>query len=109
MIDVVIADDRAETRERLRVLIDAQDDMRVVAEAATVTEIAAIALEYLPDIVLVAHPPGLDPAVVTGQTKGHRATSAIPVVLADPDPVTIAGAVRRAAAGQATPADQETG
>ncbi len=61
MIDVVLADDQALVRGGFRALLDAEDDIRVVAEAATGEDAVRLTLEHLPDVVLMdIRMPGLD-------------------------------------------------
>jgi two-component system, NarL family, response regulator LiaR len=53
MIRVLIADDHAVVRQGLRTLLDLQDDIEVVAEAADGAEALAAAEEHAPDVVLI--------------------------------------------------------
>jgi DNA-binding NarL/FixJ family response regulator len=53
MIRVLLADDQALIRSGIRALLDAEDDIEVVAEAADGRETVALALEHRPDIALV--------------------------------------------------------
>jgi DNA-binding NarL/FixJ family response regulator len=53
MIRVLIADDQAAVRGGFAALIDAQDEMQVVAEAADGREAAALARRVLPQVVLM--------------------------------------------------------
>lgn len=61
MIDVVLADDQALVRGGFRALLDAQDDMRVVAEAADGAGAVKVVREHTPDVVLMdIRMPGTD-------------------------------------------------
>ncbi len=50
---ILLADDHKIVRDGLRLLIDSQEDMRVVGEAATGKEAIAKALELKPDLVVM--------------------------------------------------------
>ena len=53
MIRVLLADDQALIRSGIRALLDAEDDIEVVAEAADGKQAVALAAQHLPDIALV--------------------------------------------------------
>jgi YesN/AraC family two-component response regulator len=53
MIRVLLADDQPLMRGGFRALIDAEDDMTVVAEAADGPTAARLAGEYRPDVALL--------------------------------------------------------
>ena len=53
MIRVLLVDDQSLIRNGIRALLDAEDDIEVVAEAADGREGVALALEHRPDIVLM--------------------------------------------------------
>ncbi|MFC0032625.1 response regulator [Micromonospora chaiyaphumensis] len=53
MIRVLLADDQPLIRSGFRALLDIEDDIEVVAEAADGSEAVALAREHLPDIALV--------------------------------------------------------
>jgi DNA-binding NarL/FixJ family response regulator len=52
-IRLLVADDHPVVREGLRSLVNQQDDMKVVAEAATGREAIEQFLQYKPDIALI--------------------------------------------------------
>ena len=61
MIRVLIADDQAMVREGLRMILDAQDDLEVVAEAGDGQGALRAAAEHRPDVVLMdIRMPGMD-------------------------------------------------
>ncbi|MFE6234868.1 response regulator [Cellulosimicrobium sp. NPDC057862] len=125
MIDVVLADDQALVRGGFRALIDSEDDMRVVAEAATGDDAVRLALEHLPDVVLMdIRMPGLDGLEATRRIVADRAAAHVHVVVVttfeldeyvtdairggasgflvkDTEPVDLVRAVRVAAPGDA--------
>lgn len=60
-VRLLIADDEAIVRDGLRTILDLEDDMTVVGEAADGTQAVAAARELLPDVALIdIQMPGLD-------------------------------------------------
>lgn len=56
---ILIADDHALVRKGLRALLESQDDLEIIAEAANATDAVALTSELLPDVVLMdLHMPG---------------------------------------------------
>jgi DNA-binding NarL/FixJ family response regulator len=53
MISVLVADDQALIRDGLRTILDSQDDITVVGEAADGIETLALVREHRPDVVLM--------------------------------------------------------
>ncbi len=53
MLKILIADDHQVVRRGLRMTIDAEDDLRVVAEAADGAEVFALVKKHKPDVVLL--------------------------------------------------------
>jgi DNA-binding NarL/FixJ family response regulator len=67
-ISVLIADDEAIVRDGLRMIVDLEDDMTVVGEAADGARAVAAARELRPDVALVdIRMPGLDGIEATRQ------------------------------------------
>jgi DNA-binding NarL/FixJ family response regulator len=65
-IRVVLADDQALLRAGFRVLIDAAEDLEVVGEASDGAEVVAVALETVPDVILMdVRMPGTDGLAAT--------------------------------------------
>jgi DNA-binding NarL/FixJ family response regulator len=74
MIRVLLADDHETVREGLRLLIDAQDDMRVTGEAADGDEAVARAAALTPDVVVL----DLTMPGTSGLTAAYRLKEAAP-------------------------------
>jgi DNA-binding NarL/FixJ family response regulator len=82
VISVVIADDQALVRAGFRALLDAQDDITVVAEAADGEEAVQLALELRPDVVLMdIRMPGVDGLAATRHIVEDDRLAAIKVVI----------------------------
>lgn len=73
MIRVVLVDDQPLIRTGLRALLDAEDDMEVVAEGGDGAAGVALALEHRPEIVLMdVQMPGTDGIEATRQIAAHE-------------------------------------
>jgi len=123
-ITVMIADDHAITRGGVRVLLETQTDLRIVAEAATGLDAVRLCAEHAPDVALVDMlMPGFSGMEVTRRVKLVSPRTHVVVLTSYPDdeyllPAIQAGAlsyllkdispddlltaVRRAATGEAT-------
>ncbi|RZS91814.1 LuxR family two component transcriptional regulator [Motilibacter rhizosphaerae] len=75
MISVLVADDQALVRAGFRVLLETQDDLRVVAEAQDGAEAVSLARQHRPDVVLM----DIRMPVLDGLEATRR-------VVAEPDP-----------------------
>ncbi len=101
MISVLIADDQALVRGGLRMIIESQDDMRVVAEAENGAEAVASARRSEPDIVLMdIRMPELDGIAATLQLteRGPANTRVLMLTTFDEDQL-VYEAIRAGASG----------
>lgn len=82
MITVVIADDQALVRGGFRALLDAQNDISVVGEAANGQEALDLALELRPDVMLMdIRMPVVDGLVATRRIAEDERLAAVKVVI----------------------------
>ncbi|MFN2138311.1 MAG: response regulator, partial [Candidatus Promineifilaceae bacterium] len=75
MIKLLLVDDHAVIRSGIRMLLEAQEDMHIVGEAASGTEAIAKTRELQPDVVLMD--------IKMGDMNGIEATEAIKAELPD--------------------------
>jgi DNA-binding NarL/FixJ family response regulator len=82
MIRVLLADDQGLVRAGFRALLDAQDDIEVVAEAADGQEAVRLATELTPDVVLMdIRMPGVDGLEATRQIAKDDRLAGVRVVI----------------------------
>jgi DNA-binding NarL/FixJ family response regulator len=82
MIRVLLADDQPLIRSGFRALLDIEDDIQVVAEAADGSEAVALAREHLPDIALVdIRMPVVDGIEATRRIAADPALAGVHVVI----------------------------
>ena len=82
MIRVLLADDQPLIRSGFRALLDIEDDIEVVAEAADGAEAVALARRHLPDIVLIdIQMPVVDGIEATRRIAADPALAAVHVVI----------------------------
>ncbi|HKN55178.1 MAG TPA: response regulator transcription factor [Amycolatopsis sp.] len=82
MIRVLLVDDQPLIRSGFRALLENEDDIEVVAEAADGTEGLALARKHLPDIALIdIQMPGVDGVEATRRIAADPALAAVHVVI----------------------------
>jgi DNA-binding NarL/FixJ family response regulator len=82
MIRVLLVDDQALIRSGIRSLLDAEDDIKVVAEAANGSQGVALAREHRPDIALIdVQMPELDGIEATRQIVDDAQLTGVHVVI----------------------------
>ena len=82
MIRVLLADDQALVRGGFRALLDAEPDLTVVGEASTGDEAVRLALELLPDVVLMdIRMPGTDGLTATRRIVAEPRAAGVRVVV----------------------------
>ena len=82
MIRVLLVDDQPLIRSGFRALLNAEDDIRVVAEASDGREALKLAREYLPDVALVdIQMPVVDGIEVTRRIAADPTLAAVRVVI----------------------------
>ncbi|MCK9792862.1 response regulator transcription factor [Isoptericola sp. 4D.3] len=82
MIRVVLVDDQALIRSGIRALLDAEDDVEVVAEGADGHDGVRLAREHRPDVVLMdVQMPSLDGIAATRQIAADDGLSGVHVVM----------------------------
>ncbi len=91
-VRVVIADDQSMVRSGLRLLLDVEPDIEVVAEAADGAEAARMVDEHRPDVVLMdVRMPGVDGIEATAQVVArHDAVRVLILTTFDDDEVVFA-------------------
>ena len=82
MIRILLADDQPLIRSGIRALLDAEDDIEVVGEAADGQQAVALAAEHRPDIAIVdIQMPVLDGVEATRQIVADERLDSVRVVI----------------------------
>src|SRR3954454_3101711 len=97
-IRVLIADGQALVRAGLRLLLEADDHISVVGEAASGEEAVALSARLSPDVALIdAMLPGLDAVETTAQIVGESGLAVMLLTASDDDDQQIFAALRAGA------------
>ena len=90
MIRVLIADDQELVRAGFRALLDAEDDIEVVGEAADGASAVSLAARHVPDVVLLdVRMPDLDGIEATRQIAARREAPNVLVLSMHSDDVSV--------------------
>lgn len=102
-IRVVVVDDQPVFTEMLRMVLDMQDDIKVVGMAFTGDEGLKLALETTPDVLLVDyHMPGMTGLEVIQGLRAAGENTTVLVLTADTGEAVMAEAIAAGAAGYIT-------
>lgn len=97
---VLLVDDHPVVREGLRGMIDAEDDLEVIGEAASGAEAITMAESLRPDVVLMdLRMPGVDGVAATERILASSASTRVVVVTTYESDADILRAVEAGAAG----------
>ena len=100
MTTVLLVDDHPVVREGLRGMIDAEDDLEVIGEAASGAEAITMAESLRPDVVLMdLRMPGVDGVAATERILASSASTRVVVVTTYESDADILRAVEAGAAG----------
>jgi DNA-binding NarL/FixJ family response regulator len=100
VVRVVLADDHVAVRQGLRFLVDAQSDMRVVAEASDGAEAIRQAREHRADVVVMdISMPGTNGLVATKTLREQQPQTAVVILTRHGDDAYLQELLRAGAAG----------
>ncbi len=100
MLKILIADDHQIVRRGLRMTLDAEQDMQIVAEAADGSEVLALVRQQAPDVVLMdLQMPVVDGVRALGQLRPEFPDLPILILTSFSDDAHIFAALRAGASG----------
>ena len=99
-VTILLADDHHAVREGLRMLLEAQADFRVIAEAASGIETVRVAAVLRPAVIIVdLMMPGINGLEVTRQVRRHAPQSRLLILSGYAEEPYVLEALRNGAAG----------
>ncbi|WP_062462954.1 response regulator [Demequina soli] len=100
MIRVALVDDQAMVRVGLRMILESEDDIEVVAEATSGSEAAGIVAAHAPDVVLMdVRMPGMDGLTATRHVLASHPDARIVILTTFDDDEYVYEALRAGASG----------
>ncbi|WP_062294038.1 response regulator [Demequina phytophila] len=100
MIRVALVDDQAMVRVGLRMILESEDDIRVIAEATSGAEAAGIVSAHAPDVVLMdVRMPGMDGLTATREVLAAHPGTRIVILTTFDDDEYVYEALRAGASG----------
>ncbi|WP_062528648.1 response regulator [Demequina rhizosphaerae] len=100
MIRVALVDDQAMVRVGLRMILESEDDVEVVAEATSGVEAARIVADHAPDVVLMdVRMPGMDGLTATREVLAAHPGTRIVILTTFDDDEYVYEALRAGASG----------
>ena len=101
MISVVLADDHVVVRTGIKMLLDADPDIEVVAEAAEGTEAYSLVARYKPDVLLldISMPPGQSGLIACEKTARDFPDTKVVILTMFAEPEYLLYTLRGGAAG----------
>ena len=101
MISVVLADDHVVVRTGIKMLLDADPDIEVVAEAAEGTEAYSLVARYKPDVLLldISMPPGQSGLIACEKTAKDFPDTKVVILTMFAEPEYLLYTLRGGAAG----------
>ena len=98
--DLLIADDSVRARQAARIILESEPQFRVVAEAANGTEAIRLAMEFVPDLILMdINMPELDGLQATWRIKRDLPHVHVVILSVSDDPADLFAAIRSGAQG----------
>ena len=98
--NVIIADDSARARQAIRMVLQAEPKLQIVAEATSGQEVLQLAKQLIPDLILMdIHMPEIDGLQATRQIKREFPYIYVVILSVSDDPADLFEAIRSGAQG----------